>query len=257
VSGDSGNDVALFTVAGVRGCVVANAHPELLEWQQRHGEQGRVLLVGEGAVTDPWVYRPACLVERLVLSGASCCRCGPALQASQPCAAGILEALRHFGTLRDGGGCSGRQGALGALRRLLGFDAPCGSEPRSAGSLLRPGSTLVGPSAVGAAAASSVEQLRLAAMAAAGGSASGCAVQWLDQVFVQELPGGVWVAGGLACCMDAQRSRRAATAIACSVVLQRAGAVDGAVHEEGDVGAALQVVHLHWHALGAAVPRFQ
>jgi hypothetical protein len=50
--------------------------------------------------------------------------------------------------------------------------------------------------------------------------------------------------------MDAQTSRRAATAIACSAVLQRAGAS----------GGGLQVVHLHWHwhAVGAAacLPKF-
>ncbi len=144
------------------------------------------------------------------------------------------------------------------MHRLLGLDAPpCegGPEPAqpaaaSPGGLLHEGCTLVGPGAVGGASASAVEQLRSAMLAAAGCPAGATAVQWLDQAFVQELAGDVWVAGGLACCMDAQTSRRAATAIACSAVLQRAGAS----------GGGLQVVHLHWHwhAVGAAacLPKF-
>lgn len=42
VAGDSGNDIDLFAVAGVEGCLVANAHPELREWceaqEQEHSK---------------------------------------------------------------------------------------------------------------------------------------------------------------------------------------------------------------------------
>ncbi len=51
VAGDSGNDVELFQVGGARGCVVANAFPELRHWaqqQQQLGQQeeGRIFQVG-------------------------------------------------------------------------------------------------------------------------------------------------------------------------------------------------------------------
>jgi sucrose-6F-phosphate phosphohydrolase len=60
VCGDSGNDVELFEVDGVRGVVVANAHEELRAWAQGHAG------------------------ERV-------------FEAGERCSAGIAQALRHFG----------------------------------------------------------------------------------------------------------------------------------------------------------------
>ena len=61
VCGDSGNDIDLFEVDGVRGVVVANAHEELRAWAEAHRSDGRVFEAGER------------------------------------CAGGIAQALRHFG----------------------------------------------------------------------------------------------------------------------------------------------------------------
>eukprot|EP00775_Hariotina_reticulata_P009955 gene9955-10110_t len=65
VNGDSGNDIELFEVPGVRGCVVANAHPELREYATAAIAAGR---------TNIHI-------------------------ASQPCAGGIVETLIKFGSI--------------------------------------------------------------------------------------------------------------------------------------------------------------
>lgn len=62
VCGDSGNDVELFQVPGVYGCIVANAHAELREWYEHHGKDKDTMFF--------------------------CTKQGPA---------GIVECLHHFG----------------------------------------------------------------------------------------------------------------------------------------------------------------
>ena len=46
VNGDSGNDIELFQVPGVNGCIVGNAHPELLSFAELHKGDPRMYLVG-------------------------------------------------------------------------------------------------------------------------------------------------------------------------------------------------------------------
>ncbi|GFH23645.1 sucrose-phosphatase 1, partial [Haematococcus lacustris] len=69
VNGDSGNDIDLFKVPGVVGCVVSNAHPELRQFAQQADKEA-----GPGGAAHIF-------------------------QATQPCAGGILEALQHFSLL--------------------------------------------------------------------------------------------------------------------------------------------------------------
>ncbi|CAD7699281.1 unnamed protein product [Ostreobium quekettii] len=61
VNGDSGNDIEMFEVDGVRSCVVSNAHTEVREWCDAH--------------KTPSIF-----------------------QATKRCAAGIMEALEYFGS---------------------------------------------------------------------------------------------------------------------------------------------------------------
>ncbi|GLC60342.1 hypothetical protein PLESTB_001601800 [Pleodorina starrii] len=76
VNGDSGNDIELFQVPGVCGCVVANAFPELREFARKRQQQAKE----EEEEQRPAGATHACKV----------------FQASEPCAGGILQALRHF-----------------------------------------------------------------------------------------------------------------------------------------------------------------
>mmetsp|Transcript_44155 Transcript_44155/g.132348 ORF Transcript_44155/g.132348 Transcript_44155/m.132348 type:complete len:247 (-) Transcript_44155:43-783(-) len=80
VNGDSGNDVELFEVPRVNGCIVSNAHPELRKFAEEHSD-------------DPRIF-----------------------QATKPCAGGIMEAMRHFGTLEQLS--KGQPPALAVLRSL-------------------------------------------------------------------------------------------------------------------------------------------
>ena len=65
VAGDSGNDVDMMAVDGVRACIVGNAKPELLKWVEEN-------------------------------------RCARMYTSKAHCADGILEALAHFGFLLPG-----------------------------------------------------------------------------------------------------------------------------------------------------------
>jgi sucrose-6F-phosphate phosphohydrolase len=56
--GDSGNDQELFEVPGVHGCMVANAHPELVEWTTANGHD-RIFAAskdGPGGILEALVH---------------------------------------------------------------------------------------------------------------------------------------------------------------------------------------------------------
>ncbi|GLI67124.1 hypothetical protein VaNZ11_011332 [Volvox africanus] len=76
VCGDSGNDIELFQVPGVFGCVVSNAFVELRNFAKRQQEQGQEQELQQQQTGAP--------------------QCTTILQASEPCAGGILQALRNF-----------------------------------------------------------------------------------------------------------------------------------------------------------------
>jgi hydroxymethylpyrimidine pyrophosphatase-like HAD family hydrolase len=60
VNGDSGNDVELFEVEGVQGCVVANAHPELDAFYQAN-QSPTIYKVGWNRAARACLRVPACL----------------------------------------------------------------------------------------------------------------------------------------------------------------------------------------------------
>lgn len=63
VNGDSGNDIELFAVPGVRGCMVVNAHPELKKWCDAH-PSSNLFQVRCYAVSVPiWSNSPSCSAD--------------------------------------------------------------------------------------------------------------------------------------------------------------------------------------------------
>jgi hypothetical protein len=111
VNGDSGNDVELFQVPGVRGCIVANAHPELLAYYQAQ------------LAADP-----AGTAARLHL-------------AASQCSGGIMDALLAFGSVVRGDPQSGLRTMVTQMG-LLQSNALAGN----LGALSAPGATWVTPS---------------------------------------------------------------------------------------------------------------
>mmetsp|Transcript_27590 Transcript_27590/g.60350 ORF Transcript_27590/g.60350 Transcript_27590/m.60350 type:complete len:639 (+) Transcript_27590:155-2071(+) len=100
VNGDSGNDVELFQVPHVKGCVVSNAHPELRAFAEQH------------ALSNPNIF-----------------------QATAPCAGGILQAMTHFGTL-DGGQQQAMDGTTSATAAPLAAAVTVGMLANQLGGVL-------------------------------------------------------------------------------------------------------------------------
>lgn len=93
MNGDSGNDIELFQVPGVRGCVVSNAHPELRQY-----------------------------AEAAVAAGSS-----HILLATQPCAGGIVQTLLHFGSTPEVAGPGALLRGMMAQLGLLQSNAMAGN----------------------------------------------------------------------------------------------------------------------------------
>ena len=86
VCGDSGNDVELFEVAGVRGCMVANAHNELKDWCDANASE--------------MIFK-----------------------ATEDGPGGIVQALHHFNFIPGsggGGGVGGQETAASVVEKCVG-----------------------------------------------------------------------------------------------------------------------------------------
>lgn len=107
VNGDSGNDIELFEVPGVRGCVVSNAHPELRQF-------------AEAAVTAGSTHIAI---------------------AMQPCAGGIVETLLRFGSVPNPAPTAALLRGMVSQMGLLQSNAMAGN----LSLLAEPGATWVTP----------------------------------------------------------------------------------------------------------------
>ena len=76
VCGDSGNDIELFAVPDVRGCMVSNAHPELRQWCDAHASPN-LFQVCELNKTELTISTETLILAPASRDSQSNCRSGP------------------------------------------------------------------------------------------------------------------------------------------------------------------------------------
>lgn len=186
-------------------------------------------------------------------------------QASEPCAGGILQALRHFGTVSSSEDGSSRRGVMDCIAQLLAPGKQEQGSDAAAAQLLAQSCTMLSSTTGYVATTAGARALHVGALhaavadagqdqagtaglnpAAPGSSSGSSQALWLDQFSMQHLTGDAVAVAAVVCSMNAAGTSRGSGSVAFSAVLQRGAAG----------GSAWHVVQLHWHCLPADQPEF-